>query len=799
MRMLRASGAESEALLAFAAAADLLLPIRDHFASLPDVQREALEISLALRPGTVTSPLAVCAAALGALAAAGEETPLLILVDDFQWLDPQSQQLLLFIARRVATERMTIILTMRTDGDPSPIPPELATLHLPGLSVPEARELATALDVTITDAVLDQLVDRTAGNPLAIVETLTATPPSSLSERSFRDPEIGPSLRRAWSSVVSGFTAQTAVALFTVAASRSADPVDLEPVLDDLGLTLTDLAPAERATLLAVRPERIELRHPLVRDVIIAHTPVVEQLRVYRALAGRAHGHLRTWYLAACTAAPNDDVAALLAAAAADARDRGDHRTSAQTWGRAADFTTTGRTRAQRLLSAATEALLGGDSRSTISRCEDAAQIDNDPRFTANVEIVRARAHVLAGRTRRAVDVLTRAAEGIAATDSAAAAHLYAEAIFPCGMSGRVPEMQDIADRCLALSGADHPPLPVAASAAAAFAVSGRIPESRAIADGIDIAATPPLWDLHFLFFAGTAHILIEQFDRAGAVLRHVVDVARRAGAPMTLAATLTTCAQLGWWTGTWTQGYADGAEALRWAEELEQLGIVGVAEVNLGRIDAARGDSARCRLRMDRARQAADAYELGSMEVYVPAVLGLDALGSGSTDEAVDHLDRAWTAARASGLACPTAVPFAGDLIEAHIRAGDHDTARAALRWATDEAATTGLAFAQAVVERYYGLLATDLTTARAHFARAHAAHDRVPVPFERARTLLCEGESLRRLRRRSAARWPLNEALRIFDQLGARPWSRARASNWRRRGSATSRRPSPARPSTP
>src|SRR5262249_56011925 len=99
VRWVRASPQESA--VPFAAAADLLLPMRAGLGSLPPVQRESLEASLALAGGDV-QPLATCAGALGLLAAAGARRPVVVLVDDYQWLGEASRTVVAFSARRPA-------------------------------------------------------------------------------------------------------------------------------------------------------------------------------------------------------------------------------------------------------------------------------------------------------------------------------------------------------------------------------------------------------------------------------------------------------------------------------------------------------------------------------------------------------------------------------------------------------------------------------------------------------------------------------------------------------------------------
>ena len=110
-RVLTARGIESEA--------DFLrrdhgsvVALREHFATLPAIQREALEVCLALSAGPPRGPLAACAGALSVLAAAAEQNPLVILVDDFQWLDAESAQILLFAARRLGMERLAMVFAV---------------------------------------------------------------------------------------------------------------------------------------------------------------------------------------------------------------------------------------------------------------------------------------------------------------------------------------------------------------------------------------------------------------------------------------------------------------------------------------------------------------------------------------------------------------------------------------------------------------------------------------------------------------------------------------------------------------
>src|SRR5215813_1338247 len=124
LRVLRARGEESEAGLAFAALADMLLPLREKFTELPPAQRHALEVCLALSSGPAgKSRLGACAGTLRVLASVAAERPLAVLVDDLQWVDPESRQILLFAAHRLAAERVVMILAARDEPGAPPPPP----------------------------------------------------------------------------------------------------------------------------------------------------------------------------------------------------------------------------------------------------------------------------------------------------------------------------------------------------------------------------------------------------------------------------------------------------------------------------------------------------------------------------------------------------------------------------------------------------------------------------------------------------------------------------------------------------
>jgi DNA-binding CsgD family transcriptional regulator len=768
-RVLWVRGSEAESTLPFAALADLLLPLQPHFDELPGVQRKALETSLALRGGPRLGSLAVCAAALSVLAAAADQQPLLLLVDDFQWLDVSSQQVLLFVARRLSADPIVALFAVREQPPLADPALGLPTVRLTGLAPAECRALVAARGIAVTDCVLDLLVERAGGNPQALLDSLAVRPEHA-------ELSLGESLRRAWTGGLDQLPEPTQTALYVVAAAGTASTASIEPVLATLGGSLADLAPAERGGLIQVCDHRPALHHPLLRSIVIDRTPLGVQVRVHRAFAEHAEGPQRAVHLAAAAVGPDESMAEELVSTAKVARERGAYRTAAQVLGQAAELTADPERRSERLLAAATDALVGGQPGVADAYCERARVVPVPPPVAADIEVVRGRALSWLGHSSRAVDELTRAAESIRETDPGRAARLLAEAALPAAAANRITAMLDVARRSELLhAGTGEPGWPGLAVSAAAHVLAGRTDAGRDRLERADRLApsADPVWDAEHLVLLARTAMWLEERDRATAAVGAVLDGARGRGAPRTFGHALTLRAELAWWSGHWAAADADAAEAARWAEELGQDDLAAAAALVAARLDASRGNLADCRLRTCEIVRSVGPYGSGCAGVQRHAVLGLAALGVGELSEAVELLELAVATADAAQLSAPTAVPFMGDLVEAHIRAGNPERAGDLLSRLDDSAAETGLVFPAAAAARCRGMLADDPDLAGVHFAEAARLHALVAVPFEAARTRLCEGEALRRLRRPAAARPVLRAALTAFDGLGARPWA--------------------------
>ena len=161
---------EAEMELPFAGLHHLCAPMLAKLDALPEPQQTALRVSFGLSSGDAPDRFLVALAALTLFAEVAEERPLLCLVDDAQWLDAATSQVLGFIARRLLAESVAIVFTVREPIDERELA-GLPELSLGGLQDDDARALlAAVIPGRLDDQVRDRLVAETRGNPLALVE-----------------------------------------------------------------------------------------------------------------------------------------------------------------------------------------------------------------------------------------------------------------------------------------------------------------------------------------------------------------------------------------------------------------------------------------------------------------------------------------------------------------------------------------------------------------------------------------------------------------------------------------------------
>ncbi|MFG1927713.1 AAA family ATPase [Cryptosporangium sp. NPDC048952] len=777
----RVRGVESETSLPFAALGELLLPLRRHFATLPGAQRESLETALALSASaSAGNPYAVCVATLNVLSFGGQDQPLVVLVDDLQWADPDSLSVFRFVARRVASDRIAFVAATRdaatrdaTTRDDSSWPD---TLLVTGLGQRECDQLLRSHGLDVARGVLDSLVTFSRGNPLILLELAFRLSSAQLrgNEPLPAAPALGGRAEQGWIARIGALPTQARRALALVAAASDPAVDTVDRALQGFGLAPDDLAAAEDARLITVDGDRYELMHPILRGVALNAVPPRVRREAYRALGYGATGAARAWYLASAVTAPNDEVAAELVRAAREARQCGSYLAAARAWARAAELTPRSDESAARLLDAARDAFFGGSCDDTARWCVEAAEVATDPALRADIALLHGRALTWMGHVGQAQRLMTAAVEAIAPADATRAGVLAREAALPSVMHADPHSATRAARRAIALATSGEEAARSSLFLCQSLALTSDVAEAgveldRALAafDGTD----PCVTGIELTNLAQVCFVL-ERFDVSQRLLHDVLDGARRSGNPVTYGFAFGVRGELGWWTGQWSAGYSDNVEALEKGRALRQRGVVAASLLMLARFDAVRGDHEGCARRVAEAVEFTDFDDVRSMQVYRDAALGLDCLSRGAGADAVVHLDHAQRIFVRFGLGNPNITPFGADAVEAHVRAGNPAAARETLAWLEDCASRTGLRWPRAVSARCRGLLADDAEEADAEFRAAVAEHERLSTPFDHARTLLCQGEALRRARRKAQSRTPLLAAHRMFAALGADPW---------------------------
>ena len=300
---------------------------------------------------------------------------------------------------------------------------------------------------------------------------------------------------------------------------------------------------------------------------------------------------------------------------------------------------------------------------------------------------------------------------------------------------------------------------------------------------------TDSVWLAAQLIGCAVPFLWLEEYDRARQSLERVVARARAKCAPGALVYPLCHLSEADLRMGRWAAAYASAAEAVQVATELGFTGDAGLgwALICLGWVEAGLGREQDCR---EHVAAALDAfYPPGTTVVaYAQTVLGLLALGLGRSREAVERLSQVAQWCDRDGVIEPAVLKFAPDLIEAYVRSGARAEAEAALASFEALPARTRRTWALAMAARCRGILVgRDFDE---HFEEALRLHDRTPTPFDRARTELCYGESLRRARRRAEARERLHSALETFERLGAEPWANRARGELRATGETPRRR---------
>jgi DNA-binding CsgD family transcriptional regulator/tetratricopeptide (TPR) repeat protein len=441
-RVARAVGIQSEMELAFAALHQLLAPTLDGgLDRLPPPQREALRTVFGLHTGPAPDRFLVGLAVLGLLAELADEQPLLCVIDDEQWLDEASAQVLGFVGRRLDAESVALVFAARSPSEHLGGLPELA---VDGLGDEDARALLDSLLTAPLDARLrDQIIAETRGSPLALIELLREQTPGELAGGfGFNgSPATSRGLQERYRRRLAKLPPETQRLLRLAAADPTGDPLLVARAAERLGIASDAATAASEADLLEFGAS-VRFRHPLVRSAAYRSASVREREEIHRVLADvtdpKVDPDRRAWHRAQAAPRPDEDVAAELERAAERAKARGGVAAAAAFLQRAAELTVAPEHLACRALAAAQAKQLAGASGASLRLLERAESGPLSELQRAAISLIRGRIAFASNRGSEAPMLLLQAANQLEPLDTRFARETYLEALSAGTFAGRL-------------------------------------------------------------------------------------------------------------------------------------------------------------------------------------------------------------------------------------------------------------------------------------------------------------------------------------------------------------------------
>ncbi len=789
MRVLHAEGIRAEGDLPFAALTQLLGSVPLGSAELSAPQHEALRAALALgeAPAAGLDRLATGLGVMNLLSAVAGERPVLVVVDDAQWVDAASRDALVFAARRLQRDSVGFLFAYRDDDDRTR-PPDLPRLPLSGLDVAAAARLLADRGIRMRRAEAERLVELVQGNPLAMTD-LTAEDVRRLTrpDRGPEPPPIGSVLEGAYRERIDRLPPGTRRALLVAALLKEDDGQVLHAALARDGLALAALGPAEDARLVTLSSGTAEFRHPLIRSAVAQLARASDRRAAHRVIAaalaeepGLTAREQRAWHLAAASYGPAEDIAAALEECAQRAVGISGYASAAAAYERAAQLSVQRDKQATRLLGAASAAFHAGQT------ARAATLLDRIRTFPPGQEDVRCEAEALRGRLQsRRGDPLS------AYTGLMAEAHrlreqrpdlalmLSANATSAAVFAGRGGDALASARQAAELGGTIGGPYALYSRCmlGGVLALLGEPGGERLLDEAF---ALLPLDDLppRILPLMGDiafAYVLFERFEEAQRIHRLLARAATRRAAAGLMIWPVGEQALVDYRLGRWQAAYAGALEAERLALDCGLDNETANNRQLLGWITASRGRAAECRRYVDQVLEQAASSGARVFDLLACCVLGHLEMGLGHAEQAAEVLERAREMAAAFRFGNLTHYQWAPELAEAYARRGRGSDAQPIVDLLAAAGERSGKPLVLALSQRCRGLLSDDFEE---HFRLALELHERAERPFETARTQLCFGERLRRRRKRSQAREQLQAAWRTFSTLEADCWTeRARA----------------------
>jgi DNA-binding CsgD family transcriptional regulator len=780
MQVLSTAGAQSETHLPFAALHQLLRPVLDGIHGLEPLQRSAISSAFGMIDPVEPNSFMVGLGVLELIAEAATRSPVFVLADEAQWLDPSSCETLAFVARRVEAEPIVIAFGVRDGLDNHIDGTGLPELHLDGLDSLSSRALLDANTPGLSREVRTQVLDYAGGNPLALLELPTAldrdiphlTTPLPLSLR----------LERAFHAQVADLHPPLSTLLLLAAIDPEGTLAELLQAGQSIAgttISIDTFAPAETQRLVTIEDQRVRFRHPLLRSAVHQAASEGERRQAHAALGDALDNDpdRRAWHRAAAAVGPDESRAQDLITAAANAERRGALDVAVAALDRAAALSVDPRLRATRLVEAAEIALGAERGQEIAARLLASVNLaDLDPARRALFAWLQDAYGPSWSGSEQIRSFVHAADEARSSGDSLLALRLFSQVALRIWWSNLDRQTRELVvgalDRLKVER--DDPHLLMS------LAMAAPVERGAILLEPVRRLTAAPVTDAMTAVVLGQAAQALGIFDLGHRMFSSAIPILRRQARPLLVVQALAEQAWAAVHLGSIASGLPVAHEAVDLAIEIGLHRWAAAARLAEATLTALRGDFDRAESLAAEAESVLLPMGAKPLLALVELARGRNALLRGDHSVAYEHLKR---------ISDPKDIAYhmyarfwvAADLVEAAIQSGHEQEARDAIATLEPLAAQSrspvleiGLRFARALV-------ASD-AEAEALFQAAITEDTSLPIMV--ARSQLAYGLWLRRQRRIAESRAPLRAARDAFQAIGATPLGERARSELRASG---------------
>lgn len=783
--ILQSVGVQAEARMPFGGLHQLLRPVLDRSRVLPVEQRNALASAFGAADGRPDLFL-IALATLDLLGELTASAPVLLIAEDVHWLDAATCQVLGFLARRLHSDPILLLATVRDGYGTALDEIDAVEIELEGLDEDAAGRLVDLHAPGLMAALRERVLREAEGNPLALIELPIAWGNRGGDVLSDSLP-LPARLEQAFAARVATLPTATRTLLLLAALNDSpsiAETLHAGERLCEPKPAATDLVPAQDACLISFDEDGLRFSHPLIRSAICQAAGIAKRTFAHAALADAlgADADRSVWHRAAASLGPNDEIARELDGAAARASRRGGLAVAAAALERAAVLSQDAAARGARLIKAAElEHDVGRKDRAIeLLGHVDAGRLDElqQGRLTWLREYIR-ETH----GTASIAGSIALSARMLAAGDNELALNaIFTAALKAYWFNARADDREAIVSVLESLPVGDHEPRFLAALSMADPLHRGAFVIERLT--HIDLQAFSDPEDLRLL---GVALVVIPEYDLAGRFLAAAVDGSRDQGRLTVLARALGSQAHAALFRGDFALAEQAAEEGVRLTRETNQPRWECSCQTFLGHVNGVRGETDRAEAQITLGERLLVTPRSTPGLQHFQLARGAASLAAGQPDVAFDQISRVFDPAD------PVYNPLVGapGLIDLADAAAASDRVASGNRLVEDlhpSIQATGSACLQTKA-RYARAVLADPTDAEPLYEAAFRGLD-PHARWEHARLRLAYGSWLRRRRRPVDARGSLRIALDEFDAIGARPWADRAHQELRATGERSRRR---------